>query len=264
MRKLFLFCLFPFLTACGIEQIDEGYRGLETNWGKVVGEPLNPGLYFYNPISSSIMELNVREEKIESKRVEAFTFDNQKAYLDVVVTYYPKPDAIRKLYVENGREWADKLIPQAILGAMKDSIGQVKAEALVEKRQKTADASRDAIQVALRDRGIVITRLDFTNLNFDPDYEKAVEAKVTAIQNAAAEKNRSVQVEELAKQTVRTAQAQAEAMRIQTAALSQSASLVEYERVKKWNGEVPGVLIVGGNGATPIIDMSGLVRGKSK
>ena len=42
------------------------------------------------------------------------------------------------------------------------------------------------------------------------------------------------------------------------------ASLVEYERVKKWNGEVPGVLIVGGNGATPIIDMSGLVRGKSK
>lgn len=263
MKKWCLMCLFPLLTACGVEQINEGNRGLEVNWGKVVGEALPPGLYFYNPFSSSILELNVREEKVEGKRVEAFTFDNQKAFLDFAVTYYPKPESIKSLYTQLGSDWANKLIPQAVLGAMKDSIGKVRQDSLVEKRQQMADAAKDAIQTALRERGIVITRFDFTNLNFDPDYEKAVEAKVTAIQNAAAEKNRSVQIEELARQKIRTAQADAEAMRIQTAALSQSAALVEYERVKKWNGEVPNVLISGG-GATPIIDMSGLVKGRKQ
>ena len=51
------------------------------------------------------------------------------------------------------------------------------------------------------------------NLDFDDAYEKAVEAKVVAIQRAAEAKNETVQIEEQAKQTVKTAQAEAEAGR---------------------------------------------------
>jgi regulator of protease activity HflC (stomatin/prohibitin superfamily) len=52
------------LQACGIERVDEGYRGVKKVWGKVEGEALGPGLYFYNPFSTDIFEMAVLEEKL--------------------------------------------------------------------------------------------------------------------------------------------------------------------------------------------------------
>lgn len=262
MKKFFLLLLVPFLTACGIEQVDEGYRGIETNWGKVVGQPLHPGLYFYNPISTGIFEMDVREQKIR-ETTESFTLDNQKAHVTYVLTFRPKPEVVGDLYTTAGTRWSEMLIPQVVLGALKDSIGKVRADDLVGKREEVTKIASGKIGEALASRGVIVTRLDFVNLNFEAEYEKAVEAKVTAIQQAAAEKNRTVQIEEQAKQKVKTAEAEAQAMRIQTEALRQSAALVEYERVKKWKGDVPQVLLMGGSGATPIIDMSGLVKSRS-
>lgn len=262
MKKYFWVFLIPLLTGCGIEQVEEGYRGIETNWGKVVGEPLQPGLYFYNPISSSIFEMDVREQKIR-ETTESFTFDNQKAHVTYVLTFRPEPTVVGKLYSTAGLRWSEQLIPQVVLGALKDSIGKVRADDLVGKREEVTKIASAKIGEALSSRGVLVTRLDFVNLNFEAEYEKAVEAKVTAIQQAAAEKNRTVQIEEQAKQKVKTAEAEAQAMRIQTEALRQSAALVEYERVKKWKGDVPQVLFMGGSGATPIIDTSGLLKSRT-
>lgn len=260
--KLFLFLgLVPFLTACGVEQIDEGYRGVYQRWGAVEGDPLLPGIYFYNPISGNIMELPVLEQKLNGT-TESFTVDNQKAHVTYVLTFRPRPEVLGKLYASAGKGWADQLIPQVVLGAMKDSIGQIEANDLVRKREQVTMNAQKKIGEALEPRGVLVTRLDFVNLNFEPEYEKAVEAKVTAIQNANAEKNRTVQIREQAAQTVLTAEAAARAMQIQTAALQQSASLVEYERVKKWDGKLPDMLIMGGGSATPIIDMSGALGRK--
>lgn len=257
----FLFLMVPLaliLSACGVEQIDEGYRGIQTNWGRVVGEPLTPGLYFYNPISSGIFEMSVKETKLQDT-TESFTIDNQKAHVTYVLTFRPRPEVLGKLYGIAGRGWAEQLIPQVVLGALKDSIGQVKADDLVGKRAQVTLAAQKMIGEALESRGVIVTRLDFVNLNFEPEYEKAVEEKVTAIQNAAAERNRTAQIEEQARQKVKTAEADARAMQIQTAALQKSATLVEYERVKRWDGKLPDILMMGGS-ASPIMDMSGIVK----
>lgn len=48
---------------CGIEQVEEGSIGIKKVWGKVDETPLKPVLYFYNPISSDVFEMDVRENK---------------------------------------------------------------------------------------------------------------------------------------------------------------------------------------------------------
>ena len=58
--------------------------------------------------------------------------------------------------------------------------------------------------------------------DFDDAYEHAVEQKVVAIQSAQQAKNETVRIEEQAKQTIVTAKAQAEAMTIQSEALSKN------------------------------------------
>jgi prohibitin 2 len=226
------------LAGCGMKQVDEGYRGIKTKWGKVVGEPLQPDLYFYNPISSDIFEMDVREKKMESQTT-AFTRDTQSVAVTYVLTYYPDPKKIGILFSQFGLGWDDRIIGQAVLGSLKDVIGQYIADDLVSKREAAKQAVERELRAALLERGVTMTRLDFTNLDFDDAYEKAVEAKVVAIQKAAEAKNRTVEVEEEAKQKVTAAKADAESMRIKSQALSQNKGLVEYEAIQKWDGALP-------------------------
>jgi prohibitin 2 len=260
MQKKWVLVLFPVLavvmTGCGMEQVDEGYRGIETNWGKVIGDPLPPGLHFYNPVSSSIFEMDVREQKLEAETT-AFTRDTQSVVVKFAITYYPDPAKIGHLYSQFGKQWDEKIVLQAVLGSLKDAIGQYIADDLVSKREVAKATAEKEIKSALADRGVTVTRLDFTNLDFDDAYEKAVENKVVAIQRAAESKNKTVQVEEEAKQKVTAAQADAESMRIKSQALSQNKGLVEYEAIQKWNGKLPEIML--GN-SVPIINLEKLKK----
>lgn len=256
--KLLVLATFALhLSACGMEQVDEGYRGIETKWGKVQGEALPPGLYFYNPISTSIFEMPVKEEKVAIE-TQAFTKDTQTVTIQGTVTYYPDPKEIHNIYSQFGRDWDEKIIAPAILGSIKDSVGQYVADDLVGKREAVKQAAQKEITAALAERKVTVTRLDITNLDFDDAYEKAVEAKVVATQEAQMAVNETVKIKEQAKQTVETAKAQAESMRIQSQALSQNKGLVEYELAKKWNGVLPASIGLGGT--VPMIDINKLTR----
>lgn len=242
----------PLLTSCGFEQVDEGYRGIYTKWGKVEGEPLTPGLHFYNPVSANIFELPVMEKKFE-EATDCFTKDTQTAKVTYAITYYPDPKYIGQIYSQFGKHWEEAIIKPAIQGSLKDAIGQYIADDLVSKREAVKKAAEQEVKEALNSRHVTVTRLDLVNLDFDDAYERAVEEKVVAVQKAAKAKNMTVEVEEKAKQTVASAKADAEAMRIKSIALSQNKGLVQYEAIQKWDGKLPQYMF-GGN-SIPMINL---------
>lgn len=247
------------LQGCGVERIDEGYRGIKSVWGKYESEIRGPGLYFYNPFSSSIHEVSVREEKLEIK-TQCFTRDTQTVIVEAIVTYFPDPSAIGEIYSQFGDHWEQKVIEPAALGSLKDAIGQYIADDLIGKREAVKSRAQDEIKAALLSRKVNVTRLDLTNLDFNDEYEKAVEAKVTAIQHAAEAKNKSVQVQEEANQTVSRAKAEAESMRIRSSALAQNKGLVSYEAVHKWDGALPKIIL--GGGSMPMLNLKEIMGDK--
>lgn len=257
MRKLsaVLFGLLA-LSGCGFEQVDEGYRGIETNFGKVVGEPLAPGLHFYNPVTSDIFEMDVRERKLEGN-TSCFTHDTQNVVVQYAITFYPDPAKIGALYTQFGNDWDAKIVNQTVLGSIKDAIGKLKADDLVSQRESARNSAEDQLQAALGQRFVTVTKLELTNLDFDDKYEQAVEDKVVAVQRAAEAKNKTVQVEEEAKQTVAAAKADAEAMRIKTEALSRNQGLVDYEAIQKWDGKLPEIMM---GGSVPLVNMDRIMR----
>lgn len=236
--KYLLLILALITSACGFEVVDTGHRGLRTTFGEIVSKPLPEGLYFYNPFTSNLIEIDVREVKLEDQTL-AFTRDTQNVQMSYAVTYYPNPDKVDYIYKQFGWDWDTKIIKPAVLGSIKDVVGQYIADDLVGKREQAKSAAQKELTASLAGRDIIVTRLDFTNLDFDDAYEKAVEEKVVAIQNAAKSKNITVQIQEEARQKVETAKADAESMRIKTQALSQSKGLVQYEAIQKWNGQLP-------------------------
>lgn len=252
MKKAIFFMLSIGFYGCGFEVVDVGNRGIRIELGKVIGDPLTEGLYFYNPFTSQIKEISVREEKREGK-AECFTKDTQHVSVNFTFTYYPDPTQIGAIYKQFGETWESKIIDPAILGSMKDAIAQYNADELVGKREQAKNSIFKELDIALKGRSVISTRLDLTNLDFDDAYEKAVEDKVVAVQLALGAKNQTVTVQENAKQTVIAAQADAESMKIRSAALAQSKSLVEYEAVKKWNGVLPTQML---GGAVPFINVA--------
>ena len=67
-------------------------------------------------------------------------------------------------------------------------------------------------------------------------------------------KNKTVQVQEEARQKVIAAEAEARSMAIRAQALSQNKSLVQYEAVQKWDGKMPQYML--GN-SVPFINVTG-------
>lgn len=240
------------LTGCGCEVVDTGRRGIKTEFGKIEGEPLGEGLHWYNPFSEDIFEMSVREQKLEDKTA-CFTRDTQNVIVQYAITYFPKQDRIGALYQQFGEDWDEKIIAPIVLQSLKDTIGRYAADDLVSKREEATKAAFDEVAGSLAKRDVIATTLSITNLDFDDKYESAVEEKVVAIQKAAGAKNRTVEVEEKAKQRIIAAEAEARSMTIRSQALKENKGLVEYEAVQKWDGKLPQQMF--GN-AVPFINVS--------
>lgn len=254
-RWLSILAFSVVVSACGFKVIDTGYRGIKTRFGAVQGEPLPEGLYLYNPLTSSIHDYSVQQEKWAST-TPVFTKDTQRVDVEFAVVYYADPASVHILYRDVGslKLLEDKIIKPVILGSIKDAIGSVIADELIMQREAVTKTTLQEVQENLKSKNVIIADLQFTNLDFDDAYEKAVEEKVVAIQAAQKAKNDTVRIEEEAKQTVKTAQAEAEAMRIKSEALSQNKGLVDFEIAKKWDGKLPVYMM--GSGALPLLNIN--------
>lgn len=252
MKNAVMFSMMLALSGCGCETVDTGNRGIKTTFGEIQGQPLPEGLYFYNPFTSGIRELSIQEVKLEEKTV-CFTKDTQQVTIDFAVTYYPDAEKIGDLYKQFGENWAEKIVKPVVVSSIKDVVGKYIADDLIGKREAVRNEAFAEITKSLGERAVKSSRLDLVNLDFDDAYEKAVEAKVVAVQKAQEAKNRTVEVEENARQKIFAAEAEAKSMTIRSQALSQNKGLVEYEAVQKWNGILPQYML---GGATPFINLS--------
>lgn len=252
MRKLLILVLAAFLGGCGFEQVDTGFRGVQTRFGKVDEKlgSLPEGLYFYNPLTETITEMDVRVQRWEGV-ANTYTRDVQQADIKFVVNYHLNPTNAHIVYKDVGKAWWDRLGPQAVEGVLKQVVGTYEAVDLIAHRNKATAEIQQAIRDSLKQSNVMIDRFEMVNIQYHKTYEKSVEDKVVAIQRAIEEQNRTKQVQEQAKQQVIHAQAQAESMRIRANALASNPKLVEYEAVQKWDGKLPQYNF--GGGALPFV-----------
>lgn len=95
-----------------------------------------------------------------------------------------------------------------------------------------------ALQVAFEGKNVSIEKADITDVSFSDSFTQAIEAKVTAVQQAEAAKNKLAQVQYEAQQKIETAKADAEAIRIQAQAINSQGGrdYVELKKVYQWDG----------------------------
>lgn len=124
---------------------------------------------------------------------------------------------------------------------VKSTSAQYTAEELVTKRVEYSDKVNVTLATKFTEKSAILEKFSVTNFEFSKSFSKAIEDKVTAVQNAEAQKNKLEQVKYEAQQTIETAKATAEAQEISARALSAQggADYVQLKAIEKWNGVLP-------------------------
>ena len=136
-------------------------------------------------------------------------------------------------------DYKTKVVAPQILKAVKDTIGKWEADLLVSNREKASDEILKSLKESLEPAHILVQGVVIEDINYSTQFERAIEEKQIATQDAIKAKNKTKQIEEEANQKILSAKAEAESMRIRSQALSQNQNLVAYEAVQKWDGKLP-------------------------
>ena len=245
---LFLFMVNP------ISIIQAGQRGVVLQLGRVV-RVMDEGLNFKIPFVEKVIEMDVKTQKHEAKANSA-SKDLQTINATVAVNYSLNPALVGDIYKTVGRGFEIRLIDPAVQESIKAAAAQFTAEELVTKRGTVRELMEAHIRERLQTRGFVIEAVNIVNFDFSESFDKSIEAKVVAEQNALASKNKLEQIKYEAEQQIVSAKAQAESIRIQAEAINSQggADYVALQAIQKWNGVLPVQMIPGST--VPFVDLT--------
>ena len=233
--------------------IEPGERGILVQFGSIK-DIYQPGLHFQIPLINSVIKLDVRTQKKETE-VNAASANLQSIHTIVALTYHIDPGKVDSLYRQIGTEYEDRIISPAIQESVKAATAQFTAEELITKRPLVKEEIKGKLSERLEKSFIVVDDFSIVDFNFSEDFNKAIEEKQTAIQEASKAENDLKRIQIEAQQKIETAKADAESIRIQGEALKENNNLIQLKMVEKWNGILPTYLL--GNGV-PFLNIPGI------
>lgn len=233
--------------------VGAGERGIKLRFGAATGAVVQPGLYFKAPFIEDVVTMNVQTQ-VENVDASAASKDLQNVATQVGLNYSINSNDVVSLYREVGVSYKTKIIDPAVQDAVKAATANFTAEELITKREAVKDNILEVLRQKFNGQHLDIVALNITNFKFSDSFENAIEAKVTAEQNALAAKNKLDQVKYEAEQRVAQAEGEAKAIAIQAQAIQSQggAEYVNLKAIEKWNGTLPQYMM--GN-ATPFINI---------
>ncbi len=218
--------------------VSAGERGVKTRFG-AIASVATPGLYFKLPIIERMTMMDVHTQSLISD-LQAASNDLQDTRLSVVVNYHIEPTTVAEIYKQYGDApiYYHTVVDPLITATIKAVASQYTASDQIQKRAEMSARALNELEKAFEGKNVVIEKADITNVKFSDSFTEAIEAKVTAIQNAEAAKNKLVQTQAEADQKVVTAKADAETIRIQAQAINSQggADYVALQALKVWKG----------------------------
>ncbi len=180
----------------------------------------------------------------------------QSVTATVAVNYHVEPQDAPTIFQNIGADYSDRVISPAIQESVKSVVANYSAEQLITEREKVREDIIALLTGKLQTYGVQTDSLNIVNFAFSDQFNQAIEAKVTAQQDALAAQNKLAQVQFEADQTVASAKAQAEAIQIQAAAINSQggADYVELQAINKWNGVLPTQMLPGST--VPFINLT--------
>lgn len=262
-----LLILWPFYS------VPTGSRGVVTQFGKI--ERIEQEGLTVLPPWQKLALFSIRAEAANIDKAPGSTSDTQPVDTSLTVRYSITPDKVAEVYEKYSHDGdLSSYVQTATQEVFKAVTAQYVATDLISKRSQVSTDIYEALQKRLARYGAQVISIDMRNFEFSPQYMAAINDKVTQeqLRLAAENKLRTVEAEQKQKvaiaeaeasavkakadgdayATLKDANAQAESLRVQNAALTQSKDVLELRRItveqtkaERWNGQLPQSIYAG-------------------
>ncbi len=283
MKKKFLSSLISgvlvitgiFTLFASVEKIKAGYVGVIYSMnGGVKDKTLGQGWHLISPFKK-VVEYSVateqaflsKDKKEGSPDDDSFLIpskDGKTLNVDLEFAYHFDNEQLPKTFTRFKGQKGKEIEQTFIKGKMKAYATEVSSKFSVldiygEKRSSLNKELYEYSKEKFKEYGIVIDSVNFTRINVDAQTNKAIQDRINAQQQLQKQKieletakikaqKDKVDAESKARVTEIGAKAEADANKLKQSTLN--STIVEYEKVKKWDGKVPQV-----QGGNPILDM---------
>ena len=271
--------IFLYLAASSFVVVDAGYVGVVKRLGAVQPEFLPEGFHFKAPFVDVVQKFDVRLSKAESD-AGASSKDLQVVRTKIAVQYSMNaalmPITLQRI---GTRLVVEKtLIDPAIMESVKAITALYTAEQLITKRDEVKNRIQAQIDSFLNETlrekelmgSLTIANIAITDFDFSAEFNRAIEEKVRAEQEALKAKNeklkRVTQAEAAAAEKTLAAdamayeievqsKARADAIEREAKALKDNPQLIQLRIAEKWNGVLPRFT---GSEAIPLLSIEGM------
>ncbi len=245
--------------------VEAGHVGVRRTLGAVQPEALKEGFHLKKPFLDQVEQVDIRLTASHAQ-ASAASRDLQTVSTQVTTQYSMNGEMAPLTYQRIGNlgKVSATLVEPAIQECVKSVTAKFTAEELVTKRELVKQQIQQSLISYLNntlkekgvDNAISIANLAITDFNFSPEFNRAIESKVQAEQQALQAKNeklkrvtqaeaaaaeRQLGAEAEAYSTEVQSKARAEAIRREAEALRQSPELIQLRTVEKWDGVLPRV-----------------------
>ena len=177
--------------------ISAGERGIKTRFGAIQGT-VPQGLFFKFPFIEKVHKMDVKTrtinydkngaegDAIDTSQLFCASKDLQDVSIGVVVNYHINPLKVESIFAQYSsvNNYQINVIEPIIREVVKSTSAKYTAEELVTKRAEFSDKVNNLLTEQFIAKDAVLERFSVTNFEFSKAFIQAIEAKVTATQNA--------------------------------------------------------------------------------
>lgn len=269
--------IFLVVFSRGCRTVSKGTVGVQSTFGKIHPEPLEPGLHWVKPFIDSIEHIDT---KLQSYEVEAkaASKDLQKVMTLISVQHALKgpmaPETVQA--IGNLTMLDEKVISPAVQESLKAVTAKYTAEELITMREQVKNETSSAIESfithTLKESGVEgaihISNVAIKDFDFSDSFNQSIEDKVRAQQDALQAENRKKQkvteaeaameaskraTDAEAYQITQNSIARAESIKREALALSENPLLLQLRATEAWDGKLP--YYMGGEQPIPFLQV---------
>lgn len=184
------------LLTSSIRQVDAGYVGVKSLFGKVQNETLSSGLNMVNPLMDvtpidiktqnyTMSGVHDEGQKSGDDAIKVLTADGLEVTIDLSVLYRVNPAETPKMLREIGINYEDKIVRPIARTRIRDNSVYYDAVALYStKRDEFQSRIFKTIENDFKSRGLILENLLVRNITLPASVKSTIEQKINAEQEA--------------------------------------------------------------------------------
>lgn len=252
-------------------RVPAGYVAVQYNMnGGVKDDVLTQGWHLVSPTTkTTLYTIGIEQSYLtagdngDSKDDESFSASSSEGKamtIDLTFTYQYQAESVTDVFTrfkgQSGKDVRDSFIKPNIVSWTKEVIARYNvSDILGGERANVNLALTDYLSEKFEKYGITISNVSLINIEVDDETRQAINAKITAQQNAETQSiNNQTNIDKAAAEAqvkLTQAQAEADAKKIQAEAEAKANELLQQsltdkilrqEYIDKWNGELPGIV----------------------